>query len=175
MKNRELEAILRNVYLDVMNRMDVEKHSFLPAFDPTKKGRKDNGVYFYLTLVKNYAFQDRTYHPVDGHAGHKEVQIFEYNLQITALSTYIKNKPFISAMDLSIDAMVIIQSLDFMAQLADKNISIFRPSSPVQIPYLDEADNNAQEIKFDVRLTVKQERSIRTEAITQIIETTLGV
>lgn len=175
MNSRELEAFIRSSYIDVMERMSVEKHSFLPAFDPTKKGRKDTGVYFYLTLVKNYAFQDRHYRNDDGFSGHREVQAFEYNLQITALSTYIKNKPFASAVDLSTDAMIIVQSLDFMTHLKAKGISIFRPSAPIQLAYLDEADNNAQEVKFDVRLTYTQERSIKTEAITEIIETTLGV
>lgn len=175
MKHRELESFIRQSYLDVMNRMEVEKHSFLPAFDPTKKGRKDTGVYFYLTFVKNHAFQDRIYKPVDGHAGHKEKQMFEYNLQITALSTFIKDRPYIDSNDLIADALIIIQSLDFMTLLQKENVAIFRPSAPIQLPYLDEADNNAQEIKFDVRLTHMQERSIRTEAITKIHEVTLGV
>lgn len=158
MKKRDLEILLRKTYLDLQKQYNLTEYSFLPAYDG-KKGRKDTGLYYYLRLLNNHSWQGRRYDYND--YGHKEEQIFEYEVKITALSDKEDHNPN----DIASQALMIVQSLPFVERLSESNVGLQRVNQLQSMPFINDSDNYEEEVFFTFNLSVVQTINPSTPAV----------
>lgn len=149
MKKRDLEILLRKTFLDLQKHYGLFEYSLLPAYDG-KKGRKNMGMYYYLRLLNNHGWQGRRY-DFDSF-GHKEEQIFEYEVKITALS----DKPEHNPNDIASQALMIVQSLPFIEKLSKERVGVQRVNQLQSMPFINDSDNYEEEVFFTFNLSVVQ-------------------
>ena len=149
MKKRDLEILIRKTYLDLQKKYGLHEYALLPAYDG-KKGRKNTGLYYHLRLLKNHAWQGRRYDYDD--YGHKEEQIFEYEVKFTALSDNPEHNPN----DIASQALMIVQSLPFIETLSKSDVGLQRVNQLRSMPFINDSDNYEEEVFFTFNLSVVQ-------------------
>lgn len=165
MKKINIEGIFRTLFIQHVNSLGLKEHSFLPAF-AGKKGRKNTGLYFYLKQVGGHGWQGRKYNYENG-LGHTEEQVIEWEMRITAISSNQDHNPN----DMTVDALMVVQSLPFTEDLRKKGIGSQRPSKITTVTFVNDSDNYEEESFFTLRLSTIKTINPPTKPVTQFTST----
>lgn len=138
----------------------------IEAYQPSKQGRVDDGIYWRLSNPTNHGWQVRRYNPQGQDSGHSEHLLVECMMTLTSFVDDLYVTGY-NSNDLANLAQMSVNSLPFIERMRDNGIGVQRVTPIRSITFTDEGDNYATEASFDVNVTFM--RTI-TPA-TQVVET----
>ncbi|VFR39275.1 FIG00947889: hypothetical protein [plant metagenome] len=143
------------------------------AFQPTKQGRVDNGIYFFPINRGKRGWQSRKYQSVGQGLTATETQFNESMYQFQAfVEDDLKDDDQLLAADVLAVVRGVLQSMKFTQAMTAAGIGVQRPTEIVTPSFINDRDN----FEFNPNFTVifSHQRSI-TQATAIIEQVTSGI
>lgn len=172
MKQKQLEATVRGALLMLLTEQSITL-PVLAAFQPSKQGRVDDGIYFFPVNRGKRGWQSRKYQD-DGAALHAtESQINESMYQFQAFVEDDTRAPEqLLASDVLSIVRGVLQSMRFAQTMTAVGIGVQRATEIVTPAFVNERDNFDFNPNFTVIFT--HQRSI-TQATAHIEQVASGI
>ncbi|PWF25058.1 phage gateway protein [Corticimicrobacter populi] len=169
MKQKLLEAAIRSVLMPLL----IEQGVSLPvigAFQPTKQGRVDDGIYFFPINRGKRGWQTRRYHDAGDALTATESQINESMYQIQA---FVEDDPEDDDQLLASDVLAIvrgvIQSTKFVQFMTELGIGVQRATEIVTPSFVNDRDQFEFNPNFTVIFTHHRSITQATAHIEQVV------
>lgn len=160
----QVPVLFRSALLDQLAAHGMPEVLVIEADQPRKQGRVSDGLYWRMLNPRNYGWQARRYEPLGGDAGHREHQLFETVIQLTALVSDEEAAGY-DVHDLATTAQMIVNSLPFVEALRRVKIGVQRVSAVRTLIFNDEGDNYERECTFDVNVTFARTLAPETKTV----------
>lgn len=134
------------------------------AYIGGKSGRLEKGLYWHPLSQIDRGFQGRKY-KIDGNkSGHKELQIIEQPIQITAYSANPQSYEE-SVFNIAENARMIVQSLPFSEAMKQSGIEVTRPTNLRTLQFINDSDNYEDEVSFQFSIIYTRSIEFNTPAV----------
>lgn len=169
MKQKQLEATVRAALLALLPEQGISL-PVLAAFQPTKQGRVDDGIYFFPVARGKRGWQSRKYQD-DGQAvTATESQINESMYQFQA---FVEDDVTAPAQFLASDVLAVVrgvvQSMRFVQAMTSAAIGVQRATDIVMPSFVNERDNFEFNPSFTVIFTHHRSITQATAHIEQVV------
>lgn len=169
MKQKSLEAAIRGVLIPLLIEQDVSL-PVIGAFQPTKQGRVDDGIYFFPLNRGKRGWQSRRYHDIGDALVATESQINESMYQFQA---FVEDDPEDDAQLLASDVLAIvrgvIQSTKFVQFMTGIGIGVQRATEIVTPSFVNDRDQFEFNPNFTVIFTHHRSITQATAHIEQVV------
>lgn len=169
MKQKHLEATIRAALITLLVEQDINL-PVLAAFQPTKQGRVDDGIYFFPINRGKRGWQSRKYQD-DGEAlTATELQINESMYQFQAFVEDDLTAPEqLLASDVLAIVRGIVQSMRFTQTMTAAGIGVQRATDIVTPAFVNDRDNFDFNPNFTVIFTHHRSITQATAHIEQVV------
>lgn len=169
MKQKQLEATIRGALLTLLAEQGVDL-PVMAAFQPSKQGRVDDGIYFFPVNRGKRGWQSRKYQD-DGQAlTSTESQINESMYQFQA---FVEDDVTAPAQLLASDVLAVVrgvvQSMRFTQAMTAAGIGVQRATDIVMPSFVNERDNFEFNPNFTVIFTHHRSITQATAHIEQVV------
>ncbi|CAJ48931.1 phage gateway protein [Bordetella avium] len=168
MTQKELEAAVRLALIGLLREQGVTL-PVLAAFEPSKQGRVDDGVYFFPVGTGQHGWQSRKYLDHAHGLVAKETQIDAPMYQFQAfVMDDVRNDAQLLASDVVALVRGLIQSMRFLQRMSAVGVGVQRPSEILQPSFLNERDDFEFNPNFTVIFTHKRSITQETPHVTRV-------
>lgn len=177
MNQKQLEVAIRSDLLDMLKEQGIEL-PILAAFPPSKQGRVDDGIYFFLLSKQKRGWQSRSYSDTKDKTAlvNTETQINEFMFQFNA---FIEDNGLSDGQLLAEDVLSVVrgvmQSIKFADRMQAQGIGVQRATDIVTPTFINEKDNYEHNPSFTIIFTQNRSIQITTPKVDDFKFTTVIV